>query len=73
MDELVSDCAIHETVEKFNDDSFMVCFECGHVFHTEKELIEADHEMRRQYMGPNVEKAPSSSVIFSCPHCTHDF
>jgi len=62
-------CAIHDTVEANETqlaEADTVCFECGHVYPTEDDLLA---EWVNQF-GPTERVA---AEIMFCPLCLHDF
>lgn len=61
---------------------YRVCFECGHVFLTERNLIEAHNRVVAELNAdqtPNywptkvIPDATSGEEVFCCPFCIHDF
>ena len=58
-----SECWIHDTVEDAKG-AYRVCYECGHVFMTKKDLME---QVRKLW---GVE---SFRDTLSCPLCIHDW
>jgi hypothetical protein len=74
----VSHCAIHH-VDEPTDGAFRVCFECGHVFATPGDLVEADYWAQLAASSDenhDVEFLPeplSGDEIDVCPECAHNF
>jgi hypothetical protein len=62
-------CAVHEKDEPTTDETYRVCFECGHVYETEKDLEEAWDETYPQTL---LRGRPARKIDF-CPICLHDF
>lgn len=64
---------------KYEDDlrSFKVCFECGHVFATELDLISAHNDVveqiNRNDPHPGARQVQKAEDVFCCPFCVHDF
>lgn len=64
---------------KYENDlrAFKVCFECGHVFATELELISAHNDVVEQINKndphPGARRAQKAEDVFCCPFCVHDF
>lgn len=69
-------CYCHNIDEPADSNSYLICFECCHVFQTEKELIDAfNKNLIEYYDGLHIE-GPLASLgdeINFCPFCTHDF
>lgn len=72
-------CAIHDTVEIGTENDYLVCFECGHVYKTEQELIDEDYvfraELYAKYPDTSITVSPATDAdeITCCPLCFHDF
>ena len=66
----MSDCAIHNKVEEFTESDFWRCFECGHVYKTEQEVVDSFNSIMREYLRPSARQAVD--VPF-CPPCLHDW
>ena len=73
LDPEVRPCAIHEKIEVTAGDRsyYTICFECGHVYKTEEELIAWwNHEHPSSGSEPWMD---NTSEIYFCPLCMHDF
>jgi hypothetical protein len=69
-----SHCAIHNVAEP-SDGAYQVCGECGHVYMTAEDLIEADLRVRQEIGGLFGDAAPEAWLageIYICPECSHD-
>lgn len=67
-------CHIHMKCEPLHEGDYRLCIECGHVFRTEEELVEADLEARKFWSKKDDDRPTlTGNEIFSCPHCAHDF
>ena len=65
-------CAIHDREEA--DEGFKFCYECGHTYATEKELIDEYNASGQRADEPeNLWRATASDQIHFCPLCLHDF
>lgn len=64
-------CWEHNRHEDYGPDSYLVCFECHHVFRTEEELIEGHNRQLEE--APHSIPVTSGDQVFCCPHCIHDF
>lgn len=77
-------CYVHGVIEPAKD-AWLVCFECGHVYSSARDLR---RDYRREYWkvakGDRIERIPllqrvwrvltvRTSEIFFCQHCIHDF
>lgn len=54
-------------IENVWEYTYLVCFECGHVYQTEYDLQQA------YALEMETEKIPDADQIFSCMECAHDF
>lgn len=68
----VAECGGHESFcwscnkhEKQTDATFLVCYECNHVYQTAKDLEDA-------YMEATGRHVPAHKIFF-CQLCIHDF
>jgi len=53
---------------------FIACLECGHVYRTAADLVEAENDIRRQMGDAELDPLGDAlAQIFSCPLCTHDW
>jgi hypothetical protein len=73
-------CHIHDEDEKVIG-SFLVCFECKHVYMTEQELIDAYNEVRELSKAPlkeagmrtdHIVPVTSADDVSYCGLCLHD-
>lgn len=62
-------CGVTHT---YQPDDYRVCGECGHLFRTEQDLIDATKRLFVE-MGFAPELVTGSGGIYSCPQCTHDW
>lgn len=74
MSELIErDCFFHgrETARS----AFRVCFECGHIFRTERQLQREHHRLAWSISFPSWLRSfvTPTDDIWSCPLCTHDW
>lgn len=61
-----SHCFIHAPViEPITTDTYRVCFECGHVYETEKDLEAVEQEKWG--------RLTLAERIMACPLCVHDW
>jgi len=65
-----SDCYFHPN-EHAQPTDFKQCFECGHSYRTEQELI--DEYVRGRSADMAHLPIPTTANIFFCPTCDHDF
>jgi hypothetical protein len=69
-------CAIHDEKEPVYDDTYLVCFECKHVFPTPMAVVNADLQLQID-LNYNTGYVPVQvrpvDKIYSCPLCLHDF
>jgi hypothetical protein len=63
-----SHCAIHHADEPVNDGTYIVCYECGHVYQSSDDLVTAFK--REMGHSPPGDLAP---IIDGCMECGHDF
>jgi len=70
-------CASCHRLEGDLPGDFRPCLECGHVFRTAEELLEAENKLRRMFNERFTDTyfPPVTDVetIHSCPLCTHDW
>lgn len=64
-----SHCFIHHVNEPAPPESFIVCFECGHVYRTPQHLLEVFNREKPEECPPETD----ADKIFFCPECIHDF
>ena len=64
-------CAIHDRQEAGT--GFKFCFECGHTYATEKELIDEYNASGERKGEPDLWRATNVENIYFCPLCLHDF
>jgi hypothetical protein len=60
------ECQIHHVIESSDENTYLECGECWHVFQTEDDLLNADAEWRG-------ERLSNGDDVWSCPECIHDF
>jgi len=79
LDKLAADptgsiCWICNQFESFNgQEPYTVCFECGHVFRTDRELVDEYNKFSYYDEGwHRVVDLPPHEIPF-CPLCLHDF
>ena len=67
MSTRTSYCAIHERIERLEGEDVTVCFECGHVYEDNQEIV-------KEYANtfPNKPKTNIAHIDF-CPLCLHDW
>lgn len=66
-----SRCYIHHRLEAFDEHTWRVCFECGHVYQTPDALVDLElYEYGSMYAN---RPEPKADEIWSCPLCLHDF
>lgn len=63
-------CGIHHTNERRIKNA-PVCGECCHQFHSYRDLLDQDIQVRRD-MGQTEGFPTTVEEVFSCPLCTHD-
>lgn len=63
----------HHGDEPLYPTDYRLCFECGHVYRTEDELVRAHLEILRSLDEPPQEPDHHGETIYACPLCTHDF
>lgn len=63
-------CHVHNVEEYENDDTYLICYECNHVYQTSDDLIAAFMPLSERY-GDGAPRQPKD--IHSCPLCAHDF
>jgi hypothetical protein len=61
-------CYIHHVEEP--GPGFLRCFECGHLYRTEQELVEDNYRTDVE-LDLSAERLPADK-IFACAHCGHD-
>lgn len=75
-------CCIHHIDEGWDETSYLWCMECGHVYQTEQELVDAYNrkvsEMNREMgvffsYGTPLAFVSSAEDIHFCQYCLHDF
>lgn len=79
-------CSSHNVCEPIGEAVYRVCLECGHVFRTESDLIEAYRGHIVQSMvaldfSPEVSREKAKEALentkveqfYFCPFCSHDF
>lgn len=60
-------------VHDYSQSYYLVCYECGHVWRTEEELV-ADHTaLLAEMKAPIHPDDHRAEKIYICPQCTHDF
>lgn len=64
-------CYSHDVDEEAGPDDFLTCFECNHIFRTEKDLVDAYNKEVAEEIG--VPEETNASEIYACPFCIHDF
>lgn len=62
-------CFIHHEHEIPLTEPHWVCFECGHVYQTEQDLVDDEFTAN----GGDIEKLPNADDITFCPWCLHDW
>lgn len=62
-------CYIHHRHEQSVGPTYRVCFECGHVYYTEEELLDEEWHAN----GGDVERLTCADGIYFCPLCLHDW
>lgn len=67
-----SSCAICNKIEPVTDETYEVCFECGHVYETEQDLIDTEYETAQSYEDQAIPKQKGIDILY-CPLCLHDF
>lgn len=69
-------CWIHRVLEPFEEGDYRYCYECGHVYKTEQELLDEFNKECKEVCNScdhkHVDKT-SGVDIFFCPLCLHDF
>ncbi len=60
-------CHIDDKEEKVTDETYLVCFECGHVYETQADLIKAWNDESEFKSRSDADDIPF------CPLCLHDF
>lgn len=78
-------CFIHDKVELVDDDTYLVCMECGHAYQRESDIIDLDINTRegivkvtkrdRWAVGAvDIDTSPRiiDEILF-CPLCLHDW
>jgi hypothetical protein len=62
-------CYVH--YERESGPGWRRCFECGHLYRTEQELVEDNYRNDTEFDFDA--KKLSADEIFACAHCGHDF
>lgn len=76
---MTSYCWIHHQEETVDEEPYMICFECKHVYNTPESLVIAYNEDITEEMidacghTPPIKTLEEVDTIFFCPHCIHDF
>ena len=65
-------CHEHMVREPSQDGDFQACYECGHVYRTEQELLDVHNAVMEAYGEPPRSGLGERLRTF-CGHCMHDF
>lgn len=63
-------CDWHHKKETFIEGESFMCYECGHVFAGEDDLL---FESNRKLAGLGAARKTNSQDVTFCPFCYHDF
>ena len=61
-------CSYHNRKEVAVDEPYIGCSECGHIYNTAQELVDA-LITERQYFST----IDTVYLVSACPYCAHDF
>jgi hypothetical protein len=64
-------CYFH-MIDEPDENAVLVCGECMHAFQTESEVVDAHNVIMREVSAAPV-LAVTTSDVWACPLCTHDF
>lgn len=73
---VTSHCVIHERIEPLTNEPYQFCLECGHVYVTKQELVDAHNKAIEGYNklpGPPIPLRTVDKPILFCGYCLHDF
>jgi len=63
-------CYIDEAEEEITAES-TVCFECGHVFRSDEEILKQYEQSFKEL--PHYKPKQNADEVFFCPLCLHDW
>lgn len=67
-------CVWHEELEEYDECTYRLCGECGHVYQTPGDLLRIWRREADQYGWSWVRRwTRSANKIYFCPLCLHDF
>lgn len=70
-------CRVHHQPEPIPQDCFLICFECKHVFRTDRDLVDEHNGTMAAFAEPGERWTPLTvdevDDVLSCPVCAHDF
>lgn len=72
-------CHVHGHSEDCTTTTYKVCFECGHVYETEADLIRSVNQMFESIAAADGQTLHSNDywvsgeAVYACPECAHDF
>lgn len=65
-------CAIHDEEEPFDDTTYFSCFECGHVYPREENLLSEWRQLQLKLPEDLRRTITDADLVPFCPLCLHD-